>query len=202
MSLNELAKEAHQIAVEHSWWDKEPTFGELVALMHSELSEALEEYRAGRPNVWYACRESVPSLPCAPTDAYDCVMLGQEENCAYRSDKPEGIAVELADCIIRILDWAGHDGVDLDRIFCAVKEDRLKWDMDKISHFGDFISGLHNILSMAYTDEEDNQGIYFCMVIDYIQEALKQSGVDLYTVMRAKMEYNRTRPYRNGGKKL
>lgn len=186
MSLNELAKEAHQIAVEHGWWDKEPTFGELVALMHSELSEALEEYRAGRPMVYFM-------------DVNGFVVSDMSER---RGDKPEGIAVELADCIIRILDWAGHDGVDLDRIFCAVKEDRLKWDMDKISHFGDFISGLHNILSMAYTDEEDNQGIYFCMVIDYIQEALKQSGVDLYTVMRAKMDYNRTRPYRHGGKKL
>ena len=110
--------------------------------------------------------------------------------------------MELSDCVIDILDWAGHEDADLDRVFGAVKADRLKWDLDKISHFGDFISGLHNILSMAYTDEEDNQGIYFCMVIDYIQEALKKSGVDLYTVMRAKMEYNRTRPYRHGGKML
>lgn len=170
--LNELAKEAHEIAAAHGWWGPEPTFGDLVALMHSELSEALEEYRAGRPMVW------------------------------RDGPKPEGIAVELADCIIRILDWAGHECVNLDRVFSAVKEDWPKWDIEKISHFGDFISGLHNILSMAYTDEECNQGIYFCMVIDYIQEALKQSGVDLYTVMRAKMDYNRTRPYRHGGKRL
>lgn len=186
MSLNELAREAHQIAVEHGWWDPEPTFGDLVALMHSELSEALEEYRAGRPMVYFL-------------EANGFVVSDMSER---RGEKTEGIAVELADCIIRILDWAGHEDANLDRVFGAVKADRLKWDMDKISHFGDFISGLHNILSMAYTDEEDNQGIYFCMVIDYIQEALKQSGVDLYTVMRAKMDYNRTRPYRHGGKKL
>lgn len=198
MSLNELAKEAHQIAVEHGWWDPEPTFGDLVAMMHSELSEAMEEYREGRPMVWYSCDVS---------DA--CCELGKYHytvhccrGCGHRGEKPEGIAVELADCVIDILDWAGHEDADLDRVFGAVKADRLKWDLDKISHFGDFISGLHNILSMAYTDEEDNQGIYFCMVIDYIQEALKQRGVDLYTVMREKMEYNRTRPYRHGGKKL
>lgn len=41
--LNELAKEIHEIAVEHGWWDKDPSFGETIALCHSELSEALDE---------------------------------------------------------------------------------------------------------------------------------------------------------------
>ena len=120
MSLNELAKEAHQISVEHGWLDKEPTFGELVALMHSELSEALEEYRAGRPMVYFM-------------DVNGFVVSDMSER---RGEKLEGIAVELADCIIRILDWAGHEGVDLD------------------------------------------------------------------SIIREKMDYNRTRPYRHGGKKL
>ena len=100
MSLNELAREANQIAVEHGWWDKEPTFGELVALMHSELSEALEEYRVGRPMVYFM-------------DVNGFVVSDMSER---RGEKLEGIAVELADCIIRILDWAGHEGVDLDSI--------------------------------------------------------------------------------------
>lgn len=30
--------------------------------------------------------------------------------------KPEGIAVEMADCIIRILDWCGKAGVDIDDV--------------------------------------------------------------------------------------
>ena len=36
--------------------------------------------------------------------------------CKARSKKPEGIAVEMADCIIRILDWCGKEGVDIDAI--------------------------------------------------------------------------------------
>lgn len=30
--------------------------------------------------------------------------------------KPEGIAVEMADCLIRILDWFSHEGLDADEI--------------------------------------------------------------------------------------
>jgi hypothetical protein len=44
LELNEFAKEIHQNAVEHGWWDTKRTFGEIIALCHSELSEALEEH--------------------------------------------------------------------------------------------------------------------------------------------------------------
>ena len=130
--LNELAKEIHQNAVEHGWWDEPRTFGEIVALCHSELSEALEEYRAGRPMVWNAC--AVSDENCEPGQYHYTVHCCK--NCGNRDQKPEGIAVEMADCLIRILDWAGKEGLDMD------------------------------------------------------------------SIVREKMEYNKTRPYRHGGKVL
>ena len=45
MVLSDLQREAHAIAKEHGWWDEERTFGDLIALIHSEASEALEGYR-------------------------------------------------------------------------------------------------------------------------------------------------------------
>ena len=32
----------------------------------------------------------------------------------YIDSKPEGIAIELADCIIRILDYCGKEGIDIE----------------------------------------------------------------------------------------
>ena len=46
--LNELAKEVHEIAKSKGWWDKGPTFGDVIANIHCELSEAFEDYRNGR----------------------------------------------------------------------------------------------------------------------------------------------------------
>lgn len=48
-SYNELAKQANQTAHDKGWWDTERNDGEIIALMHSELSEALEAMRAGNP---------------------------------------------------------------------------------------------------------------------------------------------------------
>ena len=34
----------------------------------------------------------------------------------WRGEKPEGVAVELADAVIRIADLCGHLGIDLDAV--------------------------------------------------------------------------------------
>ncbi len=98
--LNAAAREIHQNAVNHGWWDDTRSFPEILALVHSELSEALEEYRDGRPMVY--------------ADNLDTLTRVTDPQAFRPTDKPEGIAIELADAVIRILDYCGHAGIDLD----------------------------------------------------------------------------------------
>jgi NTP pyrophosphatase (non-canonical NTP hydrolase) len=44
-SVNDLIKECHRVAKTKGWWEDSRNDGELIALMHSELSEALEAMR-------------------------------------------------------------------------------------------------------------------------------------------------------------
>jgi NTP pyrophosphatase (non-canonical NTP hydrolase) len=46
-SIQRWQKEIHQNAVKHGWWESERQVPELLCLIHSEVSEALEAYRDG-----------------------------------------------------------------------------------------------------------------------------------------------------------
>lgn len=102
MSLKELAAAVHENAVAHGWWEEERGLPEVLMLCVSELAEALEEYRAGKPNIYYEIEEEATLY--ADGEPFE----------RHERRKPEGIAVELADCVIRILDYCGHAGIDLE----------------------------------------------------------------------------------------
>ena len=119
LKLNGFAAAVHENAVAHGWWEEERGLPEVLMLCVSELAEALEEFRSGRPMLYYPCNAG--GL-CVDDRAGENVTCGSrtynpdnpETPCTARSKKPEGVAVELADCVIRILDYCGHAGIDIE----------------------------------------------------------------------------------------
>ena len=105
-AINQLVQEAHENAVAKGWWEEDRSFGEIIALIHSEASEALEDYRNGRTpnkNFYYLKRED-GSVSAAPYD--------YQPNPNW---KPCGIPSELADIVIRVFDACGRYGIDLEQ---------------------------------------------------------------------------------------
>jgi NTP pyrophosphatase (non-canonical NTP hydrolase) len=120
--LNELAAEIHENAKAHGWYDNAPTFPEVIATMHSELSEALEEYRAGKPPLYYVINteQGGETIPAIRADVYN--PSADEE---FAGEKPQGLAVELADAVMRILDTCAFMEIDIERVI------RLKHEYNK-----------------------------------------------------------------------
>lgn len=115
MNINELAKEVHECAVAHGWWEKPPSLPEALCLIHGELSEALEEYRDGSPLVYGTCALSPEDCEFSGV----CDNVGTPGGAVAGPCKPEGIAVELADVILRTLDLMAALGVDVDAVVMA-----------------------------------------------------------------------------------
>jgi NTP pyrophosphatase (non-canonical NTP hydrolase) len=81
------------------------TFGDYIALAHSELSEALEAYRDHRLND--ATENTCPVVDGA------CFVHGRGRS-TCENPKPEGVGSEFADLLIRLVDMADVFGIDLE----------------------------------------------------------------------------------------
>lgn len=194
LDLNAFAKDVHAVAVEHGWWEGEENndIDTKIALIHAEWSEALEEYRAGRPMVWHAC------LECGDVCDGDACGEWVDGGCELdeMAKKPEGIAVELVDGCIRILDLVAARELD---VKATVYSDRKRSTLPQL------VAHLHNLTAKGgcYIDDWDVEkaAVMLMACIRNVKDWLDVQGVDFEELMRIKYEYNKTRSYRHGGKR-
>lgn len=90
MEIKEFQREVFDWAKRKGWLEREVLVPEQCALIHSEISEALECFREGKPLLWF------------------------DEN-----NKPQGIASEYADAVIRIAHYCSLLGIDLEEALRA-----------------------------------------------------------------------------------
>ena len=77
-----ISKKVYMNAVNHGFWQEEPNDGERMALIHAEVSEALEALRNGNPS-------------------------------SNKIIEFSSLEEELADAIIRIMDYAFGNDLDI-----------------------------------------------------------------------------------------
>ena len=85
MTIKELQERCYKQAVEKGWAEKPVSVPEQVALICSEACEALEAWRGNEDTSW-----------------------------SDESGKPQGLASEYADVVIRVLHYAQLEGIDLE----------------------------------------------------------------------------------------
>lgn len=181
MTIEELCKRSYDTAVTKGWHKEPRSLGEVIALFHSEVSEALECWRD-------------------PIHKLDEIW--------HVDGKPEGFVIELADLLIRIGDTNVDMGLSVSEF---MRDPRIIGlgsvlggnGVDK-SSIPDWLSLIHRHLSHAFemgSGHLDDVAFFLAETMEEVGSLCRHHGLDLEKALLLKMDHNDLRPYRHGGKR-
>jgi NTP pyrophosphatase (non-canonical NTP hydrolase) len=194
--INDYVTMAYKNSFEKGWYEDKRSILERIALMHTEVSEATEEVRDGKE------------------DLYEV------------NGKFEGQSVELADVLIRIFDLSGYSNINIvkyiEQQFFVSYQDlnyihdieqevkqltnlRCYDEIEQLSTDLEFHASIGISLSEAAKSsmkKNEDRIFYFLSeaVVKIIYFSRKKSW-NIEEIMYNKHIYNTTRPYRHGGKR-
>lgn len=102
MMINKLAKEIHQSNIDKGFFDDERNIGEMLCLIHSEVSEALEADRKGR----YSKEVDL-----------EVITISWNDNRfmeSFEGGIKDTFEDEMADIVIRVFDMCAFKNIDLE----------------------------------------------------------------------------------------
>ncbi len=181
-TLIQMTDEVREVNTAKGWREPGKTFGDYIALLHTEVGEMTDAFRR-----W--------GLEDATGD----------------DGKPEGVASELADVLIRAIDTAdvisariyGHvndyeaslNGIGV--LDLSARGRRGPVTSGPLISLGDYASLLHRLIDRMWDDAESAYELALG-----INLVARRYGIDLMAEYERKMKFNWTRDYRHGGKLL
>jgi NTP pyrophosphatase (non-canonical NTP hydrolase) len=167
-TLAAMTAEVQEWGRADGWYDSPVSFGEAMAYLHSEVSEAFEAWRQ------WGLKAPVP-----------VVAIG---------GKPEGVGSEFADILIRLLDTCIRFGVDLE----AEREEfaGAYGFHDSFPENMNTLHVLIARASEVYALGE-GPGEQFAGILSFLGACCVSYGIDLLAEYDRKMTYNRANPHRH-----
>lgn len=188
MEINKLANKIHANARKKGWWDKKRNEGEILMLVITELSEALEADRMGKignDNIDFF-EESINSGN--KPELYKIEL--------FERLIKDTVADELADAFIRMCDYCKGFKVKINEKRLIATLEIL--NKDKMKNFGEELLKVCGNINFLY------KGIVKSITSEIILAKLiwiaDQKNIDLEKHIKYKMWYNTTRDKLHGKK--
>lgn len=172
MNYKELTKEIHNDAIDRGWW---------TGTGNRDWHDHAANFHAEVSEAWEEWRNG--------KDPWEVYYSG------FGGSKPEGIPIELADVCIRIMDTLGKEGVPVTEHLLSLSIQHLPAGMP--ATFAELIGWLHRIIDQSSVTDLAR----LVSAIALCEKYLGWYNVDLLQVIRIKVDYNKTRPHRHGGKR-
>ena len=177
INWNAIIVEAHGTAILKGWWDKPVTQASQLCNLHCELSEAFQEYRNGH---------EINEIYCKAAGCGNALIC--KERC--EDYQPMGVPVELADFCLWVCDWMGNGRYEYIPTLISAN----------VSGFDALISCLHKEVERIKVSGDES--FTLCAMLDIAEAYCIRHHIPLKAALLQKMEYNRKRPYRHGGKRV
>jgi len=174
--LNVLAAEVHAAAKAKGFWDA-PNDGEKLMLIISELSEALEAHRNGKFAQMIHFEESVYLDP-------------ERESEYFRLHIKDSFEDELADVVIRILDFSGAKEYSLPKLKdFDVSHDKVK---------ADNVGAIFWSATKCIVAQDGSPGWWAYEIVQGLSIYASAMNIDLWKHIELKLKYNASRPHKHG----